>query len=469
MGLPFLPVRGVKGSDLRRLHPEYSEVTCPFTGEVLVAVPALRPDVALLHAPFGDRYGNLHLDQPYVLDERFAGASATVVATVDRLVSTDEVVAAGVTIPAHLIASLAVVPYGAHPTSCYPNYAYDREHLAELSGGRPVRRRRPGEVPAAVCVRRRRAGVPGADRTAPAGRSGRVRRIHAGLAGALPMTYTLDEWFVVLLARTIRPGETVFHGFGSPCAQVAMHVARRVHARDINLIEGAMYAVNPDPPFIPPTSNDASLARGAAYSMRFEEFFDAAIRGDVDRMFLSGGQIDRYGNTNVTAVGSIERPKVKLGGGGGGCNLAATIGHLTLWSTRHRSGRALVANCDFITDMGHRTPAGSRAELGFTGGGPQTLVTELGASSTSTARRPRPRLTHIYPDVTVDDVRAATGFDLVVAGDLRRPAPPSAAELAALRSLDSLGVRRSEFSARELARTFDPQGRAAYGDPSCAC
>jgi glutaconate CoA-transferase subunit A len=131
MGLPFLPVRGVKGSDLRRLHPEYGEVTCPFTGEVLVAVPALRPDVAVLHAPIGDRYGNLHLDQPYVLDERFAGASKMVVATVDRVVSTEEVTGAGVTIPAHLVAAVAAVPYGAHPTSCYPNYAYDREHLAE--------------------------------------------------------------------------------------------------------------------------------------------------------------------------------------------------------------------------------------------------------------------------------------------------------------------------------------------------
>lgn len=127
--------------------------------------------------------------------------------------------------------------------------------------------------------------------------------------------WTFDEWFVVALARTIVDREVVFHGFGSPCAQVAMHVARRTHAPRMVLIEGAMYAVNPSPPFIPPTSNDASLKRGAAYSMRFEEFFDAASRGDVDRMFLSGGQIDRYGNTNVTAVGPLDRPKVKLGGG----------------------------------------------------------------------------------------------------------------------------------------------------------
>jgi len=130
MGLPFLPVRGVRGSDIARLHPEYREVTCPFTGEVLVAVPALKPDLALLHAPMGDRYGNLHLEQPYVLDERFAAASGRVVATVDRLVSTEDVAASGVTIPAHLVAAVVEAPFGAHPTSCYPRYAYDREHIA---------------------------------------------------------------------------------------------------------------------------------------------------------------------------------------------------------------------------------------------------------------------------------------------------------------------------------------------------
>jgi glutaconate CoA-transferase subunit B len=275
------------------------------------------------------------------------------------------------------------------------------------------------------------------------------------------MSWTIDEWFVIALARTIRPRETVFHGFGSPCAQVAMHVARRTHAPDMTLVEGAMYAVNPDPPFIPPTSNDASLSRGAAYSMRFEEFFDAAIRGDVDRMFLSGGQIDGFGNTNVTAIGPPGRPRVKLGGGGGGCNLSATIGALTLWTTRHRSGRTLVESCDFITDIGHRTPLGGRAELGFTGGGPQWLVTELGVFD---FRDGRARLVQIFPDVSVADVRTATGFPLELAGDLRTVSPPSVAELAAVRSVDPLKVRTSEFSRRELDRAFE---RGEGQD--CAC
>jgi glutaconate CoA-transferase subunit B len=274
-------------------------------------------------------------------------------------------------------------------------------------------------------------------------------------------TFTIDEWFVATLARTIKDREAVFHGFGSPCAQVAMHVARHTHARDMLLVEGATYAVNPEPEFIPPTGNDLALQHRAVYQLRFEEFFDAATRGDIDRMFLSGGQIDGWGNTNVTALGSIDRPKVKLGGGGGGCNLAATIKNLTLWTTRHRSGRTLVEECDFVTDMGHRMKAGTRKELGFTGGGPQWLVTELAVFDFPDGRA---RLRQTFPDVSLEQVRQATGFAFDVAGDLRQVSPPSRAELAVIRAVDPLGVRRQEFSPAELRRDFEHGSGAA-----CAC
>ena len=70
----------------------------------------------------------------------------------------------------------------------------------------------------------------------------------------------------------------------------------------------------------------------------------------------------------------------------------------------------------------------------------------------------------LFPDVSVAEVRAATGFPVQPAGDLRTVRPPSAAELAAVRTLDPLGVRKSEFSPRELERTFDPATT-----PDCAC
>jgi glutaconate CoA-transferase subunit B len=265
------------------------------------------------------------------------------------------------------------------------------------------------------------------------------------------VSFSIDEWFVVALARTIRDREVVFHGFASPCAQIAMHVARRTHARDMLLVEGATYALNPDPPFIPPTGNDWSLQRDAVYRLRFEEFFDMARRGEVDRMFASGAQIDRHGNTNVTVIGPPEGPGIKLGGGGGGCNVSATVRSTTLWTTHHRSGRVLVEDCDFVTGIGHRTPTGNRDQLGCTGGGPEWLVTELGIFD---FHQEQLRLRRTFPDVSVHEIRAATGFDLAVARDVRGVDPPSAEELAALRALDRLAVRRREFPPKELQRTF---------------
>lgn len=274
--------------------------------------------------------------------------------------------------------------------------------------------------------------------------------------------FTIDEWVCIALARTIRDGEIVFHGFGSPCAQVAMYVAKRAHAPNMVLVEGSTYAVDPEPAFIPQTSNDWALLRGARHVLRFEELFDLGARGELDRMFLSGGQIDPYGNTNVTAIGGLPAPKVKLGGGGGGCNLSATVRELTLWTTRHRSGRVFVEHCDFVTDLGHRTALGTREEMGMPGGGPRMLVSELGVFDFPHGRL---RLREVFADVDVDDVRAATAFDLDVAGDVRTVALPRAEELAILRSVDRLGVRRTEFAPSELERRFGGVAHAA----GCAC
>lgn len=133
-GLPFLPIRSVRGTDIMKLHPEYRSMTCPFTGEEFVLVPALTPDVAILHAQAGDRHGNLWIEGPPVADVLFAKASRKVIATVEELIPGQEFAGRAATIPYLYVTALAEVPYGAHPTACYPRYAYDREHTAEYYG-----------------------------------------------------------------------------------------------------------------------------------------------------------------------------------------------------------------------------------------------------------------------------------------------------------------------------------------------
>jgi glutaconate CoA-transferase subunit A len=129
-GLPFMPIRSVQGTDFIKLHPEFKTMTCPFTGEQLVLVPALKPDVALIHAHYADEHGNLHIEGPPVADVLFAKAAKKVLVTVEEVVPHDELAKKGVTIPYFYVTGVCEIPYGAHPTSCYPRYAYDREHTA---------------------------------------------------------------------------------------------------------------------------------------------------------------------------------------------------------------------------------------------------------------------------------------------------------------------------------------------------
>jgi glutaconate CoA-transferase subunit A len=130
-GLPFMPIRSVRGTSFPSLHPEYRRMVCPFTGEELLLVPAIEPDIALIHAQYGDAKGNLVIEGPPVADLLFAKASRAVLATVEEIVPTERLSdLGGVSIPYFYVTALSEAPMGAHPTACYPFYAYDRPHTA---------------------------------------------------------------------------------------------------------------------------------------------------------------------------------------------------------------------------------------------------------------------------------------------------------------------------------------------------
>lgn len=130
-GLPFMPVRSVRGTSFPSLHPEYKSMICPFTGEELLLAPAIEPDVALIHAQYGDAGGNLLIQGPPVADILFAKASRAVLATVEEIVPTERLnELCGVKIPYFYVTAVSAAPMGAHPTACYPFYAYDRRHTA---------------------------------------------------------------------------------------------------------------------------------------------------------------------------------------------------------------------------------------------------------------------------------------------------------------------------------------------------
>jgi glutaconate CoA-transferase subunit B len=275
-----------------------------------------------------------------------------------------------------------------------------------------------------------------------------------------PADCTLGEALIYQLALSVEDGSLAFHGFGSPLVQLALHLARRTHAPRLVLVAGATYGVNPDPPFLTPTSNDWAMSQGAECQLSIDELFDLAASGRLGRMFLSGLQIDRYGNLNVTQLGR-ERLALKLPGGGGGGNLACDAQRLTLWTAAHRSlpdlqGRRrfrLVERCDFITSLGHRAADGrTRAELGHRGLGPDLLVTELGVFDFDESGAAR--LAALYPDVMVDEVRENTGFGFAVREDLAQVPLPTPEMVALLRGLDPLRIHERELRPQDRARRF---------------
>lgn len=264
---------------------------------------------------------------------------------------------------------------------------------------------------------------------------------------------TLGELMIATIARTIEDGTLAFHGYGSPLVQLALLVARRTHAPNLVLVAGATYGINPSPPFLAPTSNDWVMDRGAALSLDIEELFDLAAGGRMGRMFLSGLQIDKWGNCNVTSLGGNQL-KMKLPGGGGGCNLSCDVEQVTLWTAGHhsppdKSGRRryrLVEQCDFVTNLGHRGVDGrSRAELGHRGKGPQWIVTDMGLFDFD--EEGHARLCAVRPDLSVDDVRQNTGFELRVATSVEVLAAPDREVLELIRKLDPLKVHEHEIRA----------------------
>ncbi|GLI93060.1 CoA-transferase subunit beta [Methylocystis echinoides] len=272
---------------------------------------------------------------------------------------------------------------------------------------------------------------------------------------------TTGEMMIAALARTIADGDLVFHGFGSPLVQLALHVAKRTRAPHMVLVAGATYGVDPTPPFLAPTSNDWVMDRGADCWLDIEELFDLAAAGRMGRMFLSGLQIDRWGNCNVTGLGRGAMT-MKLPGGGGGANLSCDARRVTLWTAAHRappdaSGRRrfrLVEACDFITNLGHRGADGTpRARYGHIGGGPDWLITELGVFDFDAEGHMR--LTARYADVSVQEIVDNTGLPLRMADTIDIVAPPDRRTVEFIRALDPLNVHARELRAEDASRSFD--------------
>lgn len=124
MGISFIPSRVMMGSDLFARVPDIKEMDCPYTGEKLTLIPALNPDVAILHTQRCDPYGNVQSEGFPFMDQDIALAADKVIVTTEKIISNDQVRRAPdrTTIPFFCVDAVVEAPYGCFPHECYGEY-----------------------------------------------------------------------------------------------------------------------------------------------------------------------------------------------------------------------------------------------------------------------------------------------------------------------------------------------------------
>ncbi|MEV6522509.1 CoA-transferase [Longispora sp. NPDC051575] len=233
------------------------------------------------------------------------------------------------------------------------------------------------------------------------------------------MTYTRTEMMVVAGARALAGRRVCFVGIGLPNISVAL--AQRTVAPDIELIyESGVCGARPAR--LPLSIGDPCLVTGAVAAMSMVELFQYYLQGGlVDVGFLGAAQLDRHGNVNTTVIGDdYAHPKFRLPGSGGACDIAQNAGEVFVLMRQSR--RSFVDRVDFVTSSGR---------------GLSRVVTDLGEF----AARDELTLVALHPGVTLDEVRAATGWEVRVSADLVTTPAPTDEELRLLREeLDPEGV-----------------------------
>jgi len=242
-----------------------------------------------------------------------------------------------------------------------------------------------------------------------------------------------SELLAVMGARELKDNTTVFAGVGAP--MLASGLAQRTHAPRLTMVvEGGIVGPRWKPGSLPISTNEMRAAYRAQMLSGITEAFLLAQRGFLDVGFIGGAQIDTHGNLNTTAIGgSYDKPKVRLPGSGGANDIISLCREVIILTVHEK--RRFSNTLDFITSPGWLTGGDARRKSGLLFGGVGRVVTTLGVFGFD-ARSRRMMLQALHTGVTVEEVKANTGFEVPVSDTLTTTKPPTEEELGILRMLD---------------------------------
>lgn len=226
---------------------------------------------------------------------------------------------------------------------------------------------------------------------------------------------------IVTMARLLKDAESAFMGVASNLPFFSIWLARELYNPDFVWfsIPGRL---NPSPSTPPRSTLGRQLSEGGRSIMTLAEIFDLAVRNELDIAFLSGVQIDRHGNFNLSHIPEGDTIRTVFTGGAGSALICANTKRVIFWRTRHDK-KSLVYECPVITASGNiyrvvTSAAVFRKESG-------ELV-----------------LDSVLPGSSFEEVRENTGFPVEAAPSSE---PPTEEELGLLRDFDPEGIREIEF------------------------
>ena len=241
-------------------------------------------------------------------------------------------------------------------------------------------------------------------------------------------TYTKNELLICVSARLFEDGTTCFIGTGIPML-AAMLASKTTAPNIVPVFEfGGTGAIMEE---LPTAVGGARTWHKGISALGICDTMETAQRGFIDYGFIGGAQIDPYGNLNSITIGDHDHPKARLPGSGGGNDVGSHC-----WETvaiMQHDARRFVPKTDFLTTPGYLTGPGAREEAGLPKGtGPAYVVSTLALMDFDPQSK-RMRLKATHPGVSVEEVVAATGFELLLPEKVEVTEPPSAEELWLLR------------------------------------
>jgi acyl CoA:acetate/3-ketoacid CoA transferase beta subunit len=248
-------------------------------------------------------------------------------------------------------------------------------------------------------------------------------------------SYTIDELISVCISRQVVDGEVLAQGINTPLVMAGLILAQCTHAPNVRFASAIGQALCQEwAPLGISRIEDLWLGKGLIH-VGFATAAADLLPKYNPKEFFRPAQVDSAGSFNNIAFGrDYQRPRMRLPGTGGIPDVTTYSEQVHLYVPRH-SRVTFVPKLDFVSGLGH-VPERVR------GNGPNFLISDLGQFDWANGQM---RLLTYHPGVTVERIRAKTGFELEIAPDLHETPPPAEEEIRLLREeIDPLGVRKLE-------------------------